>query len=65
MAFPSNPIYKFIKDRDTNENISVYKRSESGGSWKDTIIPLDDEANSEFEDYLAWVAKGNTAEEAD
>ena len=65
MSFPSNPIYKFIKDRDTNENISVYKRSGSDGSWKDTIIPLDDEANTDYQEYLAWVAEGNTAEAAD
>ena len=63
MAFPSNPIYKFIKDKDTNENISVYKRSESGGSYKDTIIPIN-EANTDYQEYLEW-AKTNTAEEAD
>ena len=55
--------YKFIKDRDTNENISVYKRSGSAGSYKDTIIPFE-EANTDYQEYLEW-AKTNTAEEAD
>ena len=64
MTFPSNPIYKFIKDKGTNENISVYKRSGSDGSWKDTIIPFD-EANTDYQAYLEWVKQGNTAEEAD
>ena len=28
------------------------------------FIPLDEE-NTDYQDYLAWVAKGNTAEAAD
>ena len=28
------------------------------------FIPFD-EANTDYQDYLEWVAKGNTAEEAD
>tara|TARA_B100000925_G_scaffold5464_1_gene3907 strand:+ start:1089 stop:1271 length:183 start_codon:yes stop_codon:yes gene_type:complete len=60
MAYPTDPIYKFEKDILTGANCSVSKME---GSIK-INIPLD-EANTDYQEYLAWVAEGNTAEAAD
>ena len=60
MAYPTNPIYKFEKDILTNTNCSVSKME---GNIK-INIPFD-EANTDYQEYLAWVAEGNTAEAAD
>jgi|TARA_R100001460_G_scaffold104025_1_gene149510 hypothetical protein len=62
MAYPTNPIYKFCKDSCTNENCSVEKMLEDGTSKM--CIPFDPE-NIDYQEYLAWVAEGNTAEAAD
>ena len=50
--------YKFLKDFEGN-NINVIKRTTDNA-----LIPFD-EANTEYQEYLAWVAEGNTAEAAD
>ena len=51
--------YKQFKDKEGNVRTDVIQRT-SDGSW----IPVD-EANIDYQDYLAWVAEGNTAEAAD
>ena len=53
--------YKLIKDSITNE-ISTIKLSNSDGT--NSFIPFDEE-NTDYQEYLAWVAEGNIAEAAD
>ena len=60
MAYPTNPIYKLIKDPITGVVNQV--KTKNGDSV--LIIPFN-EANTDYQVYLAWVAEGNTAEAAD
>ena len=60
MTFPTNPIYKLLKNPITNVVDSVKKMD---GNILN-VIPFH-EANSDYQEYLEWVSKGNTAEEAD
>ena len=57
MAFPTNPIYKKCNCPITGNFINI--KMANGG-----VVPLD-EANTDYQEYLAWVAEGNTAEAAD
>jgi hypothetical protein len=50
-------MYKKCVDSITGLEASCVKRLEDG-----SIIPFD-AANSDYQQYLAWVAEGNTAEE--
>tara|TARA_R100000234_G_scaffold80502_1_gene50508 strand:+ start:1071 stop:1229 length:159 start_codon:yes stop_codon:yes gene_type:complete len=50
--------YKLLKDFNGNP-INVIKRTTDNA-----LIPFD-EANTDYQEYLEWVAKGNTAEAAD
>ena len=57
MAFPSNPIYKLVKDPITGELTNIRTAT-------DDFIPIAED-NIDYQNYLTWVAEGNTAEAAD
>tara|TARA_Y100001938_G_C7766997_1_gene271358 strand:- start:101 stop:292 length:192 start_codon:yes stop_codon:yes gene_type:complete len=63
MAYPTNPIYKLIKNLDDVVD-SVQTQDGNSEPYKLTVIPFD-EANTDYQEYLEWVSKGNTPEEAD
>ena len=60
MAYPTNPIYKFVKHPISGDNAAILL-SKDGKTY---CIPLNDK-NTDYQEYLAWVAEGNTAEAAD
>ena len=60
MAYPTNPIYKLYKSPMTGQDISVSKQV---GNHV-LSIPFDND-NADYQEYLAWVAEGNTAEASD
>ena len=60
MTFPTNPIYKLVRDPFTNVIESVKMQENS-----DIIYIPFDEGNTDYQEYLKWVAEGNTAEAAD
>ena len=55
--------YKLFNSPMEGTLTSVIK-SDSTQSDLKLFIPID-ETNTDYEDYLAWVAEGNTAEAAD
>ena len=60
MAYPTNPIYKLYKSAFSDKVTGVLKATNNAIM----SIPID-EANTDYQEYLEWVAKGNTAEAAD
>jgi len=53
--------YKLFKDIITNETNLVLRTDDNGIK---TYVPFD-EGNTSYQEYLKWVAEGNTAEAAD
>tara|TARA_B100001287_G_scaffold242423_1_gene217861 strand:+ start:1119 stop:1304 length:186 start_codon:yes stop_codon:yes gene_type:complete len=61
MAYPTNPIYKLIKNEIKNNVVDQVMTTKGSHTF---IIPFD-EGNTDYQAYLSWVAEGNTAEAAD
>ena len=59
MAYPTNPIYKFIKSSITGENVAV-EITQGNATLQ---IPFSND-NTDYQYYLEWVAEGNTPEAA-
>ena len=60
MAYPTDPIYKLYKSAMTGQVTSVSKQV---GTHVLSIPFADD--NKDYQEQLAWVAEGTTAEAAD
>ena len=60
MAYPTNPIYKLIKD--PMQGVVNQVKKQNGNII--IIIPFVEE-NIDYKEYLEWVSEGNTAEAAD
>jgi len=66
MTFPTDPIYKLVKDTtlsDITGKDVINQVKIKTGSNSEKIIPFD-EANTDYQQYLEW-AKTNTPEAAD
>ena len=53
--------YKIFKDRMTNQDCGATRHNEDG-SFTSFLF---DEANTDYQEYLEWIAEGNTPEEAE
>lgn len=60
MTYPTNPIYKLIKD--PMQGVVNQVKKENGNVV--TIIPFEEE-NIDYKEYLEWKAEGGVAEAAD
>lgn len=61
MAYPINPIYKFMKDIASGEVVGVLKQPKEGVVLQ---MPIDDR-NTDYQEYLQWKSDGGVAEAAD
>ena len=63
MAYPKNPIYKLLKNPEGVVDC-VMKQTGSSEPYNLSTIPFVED-NTGYQEYLSWVAEGNTAEAAD
>jgi hypothetical protein len=54
-------MYKLYKDQRNGEIVSVFRTDQSGQVWSIPFAP----DNTDYQEYLKWVAEGNTPEAAD
>jgi len=56
----SYKMYKLFKSQVTNQLTAIVKTDGENV----LVIPMD-KANTDYQEYLAWIAEGNTPEEAE
>jgi len=54
-------MYKLVNNKETNQLVSITKDNSSGEILSIPVHP----ANTDYIQYLEWVAEGNTPEPAD
>ena len=64
MAYPTNPIYKLGKNIFTGQVDQVKTQDSATMPFNLKVIPFDPD-NTDYQEYLKWVAEGNTSEAAD
>ena len=58
-------VYKLVKSVISKEIVGVNKTVELENGETSTISIPADNANTDYKEYLEWVAEGNTPEEAE
>jgi len=56
-------LYKFYKDPLDDNKVNVVRKSLGGNTYLDILLGNTESSN--YQEYLEWVAEGNTAEAAD
>ena len=60
----TNKTVQYVKETDTSPNCSVIVYPKTGNKSSMISVPID-EANTDYQEILEWVAHGNTIQEAD